>query len=129
MPGYDGSAFTLDSVDDEFLSDSDVDGDSEIDVCQPIEDLHSQLPTEHIGCFTHTLQLTIQDGFKESRGIDAMISKCSKIVAHVRKSTVATEILGGVNRLQTENYTRWNSQLTMILSVPKKCWQRLKCHN
>ena len=69
---------------------------------------------------------------KESSGTDAMISKCSKIFAHVRKFTVATEILEGVNRLQTENYTRWNSQLTMILSVlnvPKEMLQRLKCHN
>ena len=99
LPGYNGSVFTQDSVDDESVSDSDVDNDNEIEVCQPIEDLHSLLPTEHISCFAHTLQLTIHNGFKESRGIDAMISKCSNIVANVRKSTVATEILDGVNRL------------------------------
>ena len=27
-------------------------------------DPHSQLSTEHIGCFEHTLQLTIQDGLR-----------------------------------------------------------------
>ena len=50
-------------------------------------------------------------------------------VAHVRKSTVGTEILEGVNRLQTENCTRWNSQLTMILSVlnvPKEMLAKIK---
>ena len=53
LPGYDGSAFNLDSVNDESVSDSDVDDDSETEVCQPIEDLHCQLPTEHIVFRTH----------------------------------------------------------------------------
>ena len=50
-------------------------------------------------------------------------------MSHVRKSTIATEILEGVNRLQSENCTRWNSQLAMIQSVlnaPKDKLAKLK---
>ena len=39
------------------------------------------------------------------------------MVSFVRKSTIAADILEGEHRLQTENATRWNSQVKMIRSV------------
>ena len=45
--------------------------------------------------------------------------KAAKIVAHVRSSTTATDLLQGDDRLQAANATRWNSQLTMIKSILK----------
>ncbi len=132
LPGFNCfSTFKVDDETDESDSDDDDDGESDLDICpQLVEELNSQITTEHIGCFAHTLQLTIKDGFKESTGIDTKISKCSRIVSFVRKSTIATDILEGVNRLQTENCTRWNSQLAMIqsvLNVPKE--KLAKLHN
>ena len=45
-------------------------------------------------------------------------------MSHVRKSTVATEILEEEKKLQIANSTRWNSQLGMVKSIlaidPKK---------
>ena len=38
-------------------------------------------------------------------------------MSFVRRSTIATDILGTENRLQADNITRWNSQLKMIKSV------------
>ncbi len=45
------------------------------------------LPVKHHGCFAHALQLVIKDGLKNAGQIIRVISKCSKIVSFVRKST------------------------------------------
>ncbi len=81
--------------------------------------LSEMLTAEHHGCFSHTLQLVVKDGLKESNRVTNIISKCSKIVALVRRSTVLTEILEGENRLQTATETRWNSQLKIVRSFLK----------
>ena len=77
------------------------------------------IPVEHHGCFTHVLQLVVKDGFKNASQIERIINKCSKIVAHVRRSTihVAKETLDGKKTLKLANATRWNSQLKMIRSI------------
>ena len=48
--------------------------------------------------------------------------KVAKIVAHIRKSQHATEMLEGEQRVQAKNATRWNSEVTStksILRVPQ----------
>jgi hypothetical protein len=77
----------------------------------------TNFPTEHHGCFAHVLQLVVKDGFKVAKQIDNIIKKCSKIVSHIRKSTVATEALENEKALQLANATRWNSQLKMVRSI------------
>ncbi|CAG2203266.1 unnamed protein product [Mytilus edulis] len=49
--------------------------------------------------------------------LKTVISKASNIVRYVRKSINASDILEGEKRLQADNATRWNSQITMIRSV------------
>ena len=46
-----------------------------------------------------------------------MLAKASNIVAHVRRSAHATDMLEGEKKLQTANATRWNSQVMMIRSI------------
>ena len=99
LPGYEEES------DDSELSD---DEDNNISHHKGFFDV---LPVEHHGCFAHALQLVIKDGFKNAGRIDRVISKCSKIVSHVRKSTIATEVLEGGKKLEIANATRWNSQL------------------
>jgi hypothetical protein len=83
--------------------------------------IDKSIPAEHHGCFAHKLQLVIHDGFKKAAQIKRIIRKCSKIVSHTRKSTIAAETLEYNKTLQPANATRWNSQLKMlqsILSIP-----------
>lgn len=79
----------------------------------PIEDI-----PKHGRCFAHTLQLVVKDGMKEvSPHLKTVIAKAANLVKYVRKSIKASEILEEEKRLQADNATRWNSQLTMIRSV------------
>lgn len=55
---------------------------------------------EHQGCYAHTFQLCVKDGLKVADGIQALFGKVAKLVSHVRKSTIATELLEDENRLQ-----------------------------
>ena len=62
--------------------------------------------------------MVIKDGFKEiSRSLERLLQKVAKIVAHIRKSQHATEMLEGERRVQVKNATRWNSELTSIKSI------------
>ena len=85
----------------------------------------SALPAEHSPCFAHTLQLVIKDAFKGAAQLNRVLGKTSKIVNHVHKSTVATELLADEPRLQPANATRWNSQMKMIRSVLKTSEEKL----
>ena len=69
------------------------------------------LPVQHHGCFAHSLQLVIKDGFKQGNQVNRVISKCSKIVSFVCRSTIAAEVLEGEKKLEIANATRWNSNL------------------
>ena len=74
---------------------------------------------QRISCFAHTLQLTVNDGLKSCKHISSTISKASRIVNHVRKSTVATEKMENLfgKTLVAKNDTRWNSQLKMVQRI------------
>lgn len=77
------------------------DGDFEdepVESPDPEEDnstLLSHLP-ERFPCFAHTLQLVIHDGLKDAgTQTSKLIAKASRIVSHVKKSTLATDVLEG----------------------------------
>lgn len=87
---------------------------------------------ERVLCFSHTLQLVVKDGLKESGQLKTVISKASSLVAHIRKSHLASELLEKCNRLQTANATRWNSQLKMlrrVLNVPSDIMDKIDFAN
>ncbi len=67
-----------------------------------------------------------QNGMKKVGQINNVLKQCSKLVAFVRKSTIATDLLEGENRLQIDNATRWNSQLKLIRSASFRCWKMLR---
>ena len=71
---------------------------------------------KRISCFAHTLQLCVNDGIKGCTRLKSPLAKAGKIVAHVRKSTLATEELEKRfdKVLIAKNDTRWNSQVMMV---------------
>lgn len=105
LPGYE--------KDDE-SGDDDVGDDSDfVSENLPIH----ELSFEHHACFAHMLQLIVKDGLKRAGSITSVLKRCSRLVAHVRKSTIAADILQNENKMQYDTVTRWNSQLKMVRSV------------
>ena len=70
---------------------------------------HHELSFEHHACFAHTLQLVLKDGLKKAGPINGVIKHCSNLVAFMRKSTIAADVLRYEKKLQKDNATRWNS--------------------
>ena len=111
-------AFNLPGFTQESEEEDDFGDDEDVNIDEHVtREVVNTLPAKHHGCFAHSLQLVIKDGFKNASQISRVISKCSKIVSHVRKSTIATEILDDQKKLEIANATRWNSQLKMIRSI------------
>ncbi|XP_002415615.3 E3 SUMO-protein ligase ZBED1-like [Ixodes scapularis] len=84
------------------------------------------LNIEHLPCFTHTLNLAVQDGLKSSDELNDVLLKCKNIARHVRSSSTATTKLreeqersGKVPplKLMQETQTRWNSVLYMLKRI------------
>ncbi|XP_040355304.1 zinc finger BED domain-containing protein 6-like [Ixodes scapularis] len=84
------------------------------------------LNIEHLPCFAHTLNLTIQDGLKSGDELNDVLLKCKNIVRHVRSSSITTTKLqeeqersGKVPalKLTQETETRWNSVLYMLKRI------------
>jgi len=104
----------------EMMDDDDDDHDEELTT--GIED-HVQLDEieipQRLSCFAHTLQLSIKDGLKSSRQVSSTVAKASRVVNHVRKSTIATEKMEHLygKTLPAKNDTRWNSQLKMVRQI------------
>ena len=93
------------------------------------EDILNFIP-DHDPCFIHRLQSVVKDGFKGATQINKVIAKASSIVNHIRKSTVASDLLADFPRVQAANQTRWNSQLKMIrslLAIPADKLTQLDC--
>lgn len=102
--------------DEESEDESDDEGtESEYTVQNVLNDVFTSF--QHTPCFAHTLQLVVKDGFKNQTQINGIISKCSKVVSSVCRSTIATDILQGKKKLQSYTATRWNSQLKMLRSI------------
>ena len=120
-------AFRLLEISNEANDDSDTIDIDEEDDLQPVEidtDLCNELDMikpHHYPCFAHTLQLVVKDGLEKADQVKRVLGKVSKLVNHVRHSTVASNLFEGHNRLQIANATRWNSQLTMLNSLLQVC--------
>ena len=119
LPGFEATVQVDDAdSDEEADTDSDDYDSDDSEDSGDGADLFDLLPeSQHDPCFAHTLQLVVKDGMKEATYLRKVISKASTIVAHVRKSTHATDILEGEIRVQAANATRWNSEVKMIRSV------------
>ena len=74
----------------------------------------------------HNLHLVVKDGLKSAGVLNKVISKASNIVSHIRRSTTASDLLEGENRVQAATSTRWNSQLTMVKSLLSISTEKLK---
>ena len=115
-------AFRLLEIDYESQPDT-FELDTDEEELQPVEDLSDddlyQIKPKHYPCFAHTIQLVIKDGLANADQIKRVLGKASRLVNHVRHSTLASELFENVGRLQTANVTRWNSQLTMLKSLLK----------
>ena len=88
------------------------------------------LPIETVTfpCLDHVIQLIVNDGLKHAQHFDRLLSKISRLVSHVRHSTVISDVFDGHCRLQQSNATRWNSSLNMVrsvLRVPDDVWKQI----
>ena len=110
LPGFDED-------DQEAESDDDIGDDGE-----KINFDHQNMPVdelsfEHHACFAHVIQLVVKDGLRKAGSINSVLKRCSRLVAHVRKSTIAADVLQNEKKMQYDTVTRWNSQLKMVRSV------------
>ena len=96
--------------DGEDRDDLDAADDVDLELCD-------SLPAERNPCFAHTLQLVVRDGLKEAGQLSRVLGKTAKLVSFIHKSTIATDILEGVRRVETGCATRWNSQVKIIRAV------------
>ncbi len=64
------------------------------------QDMECIMIREHVNCVAHTLQLVVWDGLKQVKPFHSVIATASRLVAHVRKSTYATELFADSNHLQ-----------------------------
>ncbi|XP_064414839.1 E3 SUMO-protein ligase ZBED1-like [Latimeria chalumnae] len=84
---------------------------------------------ESVNCFSHTLQLAINDGFSSS-SVDRAIAAASRLVAHFYHSTVAAKALERKQtQLQVKRHqliqsckTRWNSVYDMFERLSEQRW-------
>ena len=104
FPGFEDME-TVDSVSSSPTSGHESDGDTEM--------IASEVTNISINMF-HALLIRSSWSSKMAANINKFPGKASSIVAHVRKSHHALELLESEKCLQAANATRWNSQLTMI---------------
>ena len=51
------------------------------------DDSVSAIDTDRIGCFAHTLQLSVGDGLRETKAISSAMSKSTKLASTLHRST------------------------------------------
>ena len=72
-------------------------------------------------CFSHTLQLAIKDGMKESKAVSPALSKCSKLCSTLHTSCSFKEqfesVFGSKVSIPSDNCTRWNSTYRQVKAV------------
>ena len=67
------------------------------------------------GCFTHSLQLIVEDGVLSQRAVIEFLATCRRIIEHFKHSTVAYGQLRSIqeclgipqHHLQQDIHTRW----------------------
>jgi hypothetical protein len=75
-----------------------------------------------LACFAHTLQLAIGDAKAACNGVEAMLTKCRRLVTHYHHSCVASTQINSYQTARglpeydfvTACPTRWNSDLAMV---------------
>ena len=81
-----------------------------------------------LGCFSHTLQLVINDGVFSQRYVNDLVATCRRIVGHFKRSQLAYSRLKEIqaslglpqHRLRQDVSTRWNSTLYMLESISEQ---------
>ena len=78
----------------------------------------------HLPCFSHTLNLIVQDSLKTVNGLVSLQQKCKDIVSYFHRSSKATEKLLSIQsqantstkalKLKQDVETRWNSTFYMM---------------
>ena len=93
--------------------------DNHVPICAALRESNA----EHLRCAIHTLQLGIEDSFKECEGaVDDLLATCRSIVGHYNHSTKSNERLHVTQeRLGVPEHdlvqcvdTRWNSTYLML---------------
>ena len=115
---------SFESISDKSESSDSDESDDENEV--PDDLLYEYIPFKRESCMCHNIHLVVKDGLKSAGVLNKAISKASNIVSHIRRSTTASDLLEGENRVQTATSTRWNSQLTMIKSLLSISTEKLK---
>ena len=81
----------------------------------------SQSVKERLQCFTHTLQLTVGDGLKKTKGVSQALTKCNKLCTQLHSSTAMKEEFeekfGKKTSIPAANVTRWSSTYKQVLAV------------
>ncbi|KAI0211964.1 hypothetical protein LSAT2_003149 [Lamellibrachia satsuma] len=108
-------AFTLPGMEN-MAVDVDETHDSNLTWVQLTDDLEFLVP-QQVPCFAHTLQLVVKDGLQHAGQVKSIIDKVAKLVAYVRKSTTASEILEG----------HQNKMLRSIIRIPEDVLHKLDC--
>ena len=101
-------------TDDEFDDNDDL---QPVEIDNTLSNELDQIQPKHYSCFAHIIQLIIKEGLNNTNQIRRILGKVSRLINHVRHSTVSNDIFDGQNRLQIANATRWNSQLTTLESL------------
>ena len=101
-------------TDDEFDDNDDL---QPVEIDNNLSNELDQIQPKHYSCFAHTIQLIIKRGLNNTNQIRQILGKVSRLINHVRHSTVSNDIFDDQNRLQIANATRWNSQLTTLESI------------
>ena len=93
-------AFHLLEVENEATTSSDSTDSDDEEELQPVKICSSELDDikpNHYSCFAHSLQLVVKDGMENAEQIKQVLAKASRLVSHVRHSTVASDLFEGEN--------------------------------
>ena len=81
------------SSEDDDTDENDNSGDEDEDSTF-VTNAFDSIPVHHgdrLSCFAHTLQLVVKDGLNNSKQMSSLLNKLSKLINHIKKSTIAME--------------------------------------
>jgi len=84
---------------------------------------------QHLGCYAHTLQLTVSDGFIEGRSARPALAKASRLSTLMHTSGIFHDRFeskfGSVISISAAVCTRWNSTLKQVQSIIRLTYKDL----